>query len=46
MKMIHSLGFSFGRALKLLKEGKCVARKGWNGKESTSSFKLLMNTAK
>lgn len=32
MKMIHSLGFSFGRALKLLKEGKCVARKGWNGK--------------
>lgn len=32
MKMIHALGFSFGRALELLKKGKCVARKGWNGK--------------
>jgi hypothetical protein len=30
--------FNFGRALELLKEGKCVARAGWNGKGMRVSF--------
>lgn len=37
---------NFGKALEALKEGKKVARAGWNAKGYTLSFSCLISTAK
>lgn len=49
---MHEKLFDFGEALKFLKGGQCVARKGWNGKNmflyyvSEGKYPVKMEAAK